>query len=131
MKKKMKNSEFISRLLQAFKLKEEKQLAKLLGVTASVITAWKKGSNKPNYELIFSKSESRRINLHWLLTGEGEMYLRDTGVMTAKEQQLFKLGRLVYEATQMIEEIDKNEQAPIISLWTCNKKTDTLRSHTD
>lgn len=113
MEKKMKNSEFISRLLQAFKLKEEKQLAELLGVTASVITAWKKGDNKPNYELIFAKSESRRINLHWLLTGEGEMYLRDTGVMTAKEQQLFKLGRLVYEVTQMIEAIEKNEQAPI------------------
>jgi transcriptional regulator with XRE-family HTH domain len=70
----MKNEKLFLRLREAHHVTEDKQLAKILGVAATVIATWKKGANRPNYELIFSKSESTGVNLHWLLTGEGEMF---------------------------------------------------------
>lgn len=46
-------------------------LAQYLGISRGTLSNWK-ARNSLDFELLFSKCE--RESLHWLITGEGEMY---------------------------------------------------------
>lgn len=103
----MEKKGFFDRLEKATKANGTNELAEILGVEPGTVSNWKNGRNRPSYETIFTLRELKEINLHWLLTGKGEMYLRDTGVMTEKDRHIFKLGTLVYEATQTLKAIEQ------------------------
>ncbi len=53
------------------------ELGSILGIKPTTYSAWKNGGTQPNYEILFGKVEHLGVNLHWLLTGEGEMMLKD------------------------------------------------------
>lgn len=70
--KKLHNAkEIIDRLKLALKLKTDTELAKYLGISQSTVSTWK-SRNSLDYELVIAKC--KHVNLHWLLTGEGEMF---------------------------------------------------------
>lgn len=53
-----------------------KEFAKLIGVTPQKISAYTSGVNLPNGETL-QKIARVGINVHWLLTGEGEMLINN------------------------------------------------------
>lgn len=79
----------VKKILERFKLitntKTDTELANLLGIKQSTISVWKM-RNSIDYELIFTKCNNLNINLHWLLTGEGEPY--NTGLSITGEYVL-------------------------------------------
>ena len=91
----------ISRLLKVFNVLEEKDLAEIFGVKGSTITSWKNGDNSPQYEKILQKNELKGINIHWLLTGEGEMLLNDIG-KGSQDQQAEAILRTEAEKIQLL-----------------------------
>lgn len=61
---------FFERIKRALDVTTDKELGQVLDLNKSTLSMWKK-REKVDYELLFNKCE--HINLHWLLTGEGEM----------------------------------------------------------
>ena len=91
----MPKEELIIRLLDVFNVKENKGLAVKFGVKPSTITSWKNGDNSPQYENILQKNELSGINLHWLLTGEGEKFLKDVQAKSPQDRRYEDIGRMV------------------------------------
>lgn len=69
--------EFINRLMSIMEALHMAPgtFAGKLGIKPSVVYAWRDGRNKPGWELLQKISITFAININWLVTGEGEMFL--------------------------------------------------------
>jgi len=66
----------LERLKIYFKANNNKELAKKIGVNYQTLNTWIK-RNKIPYELLHEIGQNENISLDWLLTGKGEMFLKD------------------------------------------------------
>ncbi|UZJ42189.1 helix-turn-helix domain containing protein [Prosthecochloris sp. SCSIO W1101] len=82
----MDNEILLQRLKEVFKVYKDEELAEKLGLKKTTYSTWKTGGSRPNYELIFDKIEHLSINLHWLLTGEGDMHGKNARAKTEVER---------------------------------------------
>jgi len=73
------------------------QLADMLGVSRPHITQVEGGKRGVSVELIQELAQLTGVNANWVLTGEGEMYLKDTKEATssASTQDLDEFMRLL------------------------------------
>ena len=55
----------------------QKEFGDILGVSQRAISNWESGRNEPSIEVLNSISTKWAINPTWLLTGRGEMFLKD------------------------------------------------------
>ncbi len=89
----------------------QNQLSKLMGVSPVQVSHWLNGRNNPNLESLQNlASVLDKLNLHWLLTGEGEMYLKSDSEILAENKQLKKekslFREMVSHLNSKIEETD-------------------------
>jgi len=61
-------------ILKKFKIKQ-KEFAKTIKISPSTLSEYKKGTKKPSMDTLYKISTEYKINLNWLLTGEGEMFI--------------------------------------------------------
>jgi hypothetical protein len=64
-------SDIICRLKQACSLKTDAECARFFGIHPSTLANWKT-RNTIRYTVIVQKCGERGLNLHYILTGEGE-----------------------------------------------------------
>lgn len=58
----------------------QREWASKLNISEVVsISRWENGSRQPNYTILSILANTYNINLHWLLTGHGEMFQKDAG----------------------------------------------------
>jgi len=85
----------------------QKEFAKRIGVIDRLVSKWEKGANDPTTKSLLLIAKEFNVNLHWLLTGEGEMFIRketpSTGVLSSSiiDRELFQ------RITETIEEYYK------------------------
>ena len=70
----MEKKDIVIALVEKYANGKNAQFAKLLGVSPQTISAWI-SRNTLDYDLIFTKC--RGLNPMWLLTGEGEMFIKE------------------------------------------------------
>lgn len=63
-------NDVIERLMEAFGVSKAAGLAKALGVTAAVITNWKRRETIP-YKEVYEASRATGYSMDWILTGQG------------------------------------------------------------
>ena len=56
----------------------QKEFGDILGVSQRAVSNWESGRNEPSIEVLNSISTKWAVNPTWLLTGKGEMFLKDT-----------------------------------------------------
>ena len=54
----------------------QKELARTLGVSEMTIRRYEANKFQPDAEVLSKLAKAYNINLHWLLTGEGEMFIK-------------------------------------------------------
>lgn len=103
--------EQLIKLLEKLKL-TQKEFAKQLGVSSSTVTEVIQGRTKSfNYEVLVKIKELYNVNLTWLLTGEGEMFLPDvTQQSTSKQFTDPRIQRIYYLLKEHPELIDMFEK---------------------
>ncbi len=67
-----------SRAKEAFKIKDDKQLAEMIGMSSGSFHNRKKARSLPYKELL-ELTVKQKIDFDWLLTGEGKMYKKGAG----------------------------------------------------
>ena len=63
--------QILNRFKEVKKISSDVLLAQYLGISRGTLSNWK-ARNSLDFDLLFSKCEHE--SLHWLITGEGEMY---------------------------------------------------------
>lgn len=73
----------------------QKQMAKILGLSSFVtISRWERGERTPDQEALNRLVKLLNVNLNWLLTGEGEMFVKQEGKDELLDQFLQELERI-------------------------------------
>jgi phage repressor protein C with HTH and peptisase S24 domain len=94
--KKIVKSEIGSRMRHARGKDTQRKFAKMLGFSASYLSEAESGKTKPSLELLISISKITNCNLHWLLTGEGPMFLEPSEFMAKEDSASYgELGEFV------------------------------------
>jgi len=87
----MKNSEkIIERLKKLLNLDNDTKLSKYLEINQSTLATWKKSDTFDIYR-IHDKLLNKKININWLLTGEGYPYLDDIQILKNRIKELEEL----------------------------------------
>jgi len=73
MKNEFDFNEVTGRVKKVLKIKEDKQLAELLDLSASSFNGRKKTNSIP-YDSILALANKENLDFNWLLTGKGNMY---------------------------------------------------------
>ncbi len=93
---------FSNRLLKVRNDKSQTEFAAFLGIEQTHISRYENDKAKPGYEFLYLLAEKLNVNIHWLLTGEGEMYITNQPTseraIHSKEQREAELADRVREA---------------------------------
>jgi transcriptional regulator with XRE-family HTH domain len=87
--------------------------AKKLSISQSFISYIEKGQRKPSFELMSSLLSVFNVNLHWLVTGIGDMFIPDTNPRQQLKEQFARLFPDVTPDQEVLDMI-KHLEIPII-----------------
>ncbi len=90
-----------------YKIGTDAEFASFLGINAQTLSNWK-ARNSFDLELIHSKCVG--INANWLLTGEGEMFIKSSNnneEITFLKEKITLLESIIKDKEQIIIEKDK------------------------
>ena len=105
---------------------KSKDLAKIMNVSESSISAIINGRNAPSYESILALAENyKNLNLRWLITGEGEMWEKLSKPYLQEEKPNFS-----FEPSPAYKASEPTPQAPDIlaGLMAAYQEIITLRT---
>ena len=83
--KKIVKSEIGNRIKRTRGKDTQKEFAKTLGFSSSYISEVESGKTKPSLELLLKISQITKHSLHWLLTGEGPLFIEATASMVRED----------------------------------------------
>jgi len=104
----MDGKKFVERLEKALNVKGNSELARILGGSDTIYSNWRSGYSKPKIDFLLNEIGVRNINIHWLLTGEGEMYLKPRENLEEEagdyhhENLAEEIGKLVIRIYQLL-----------------------------
>lgn len=87
--------------------------AKKLDISQSFLSYIEKGQRKPSYELLLSLLSVFNVNLHWIVTGAGDMFIPDTNPEQQLKEQFSRLFPHVPTDQEVLDMI-KHLEVPII-----------------
>ncbi len=88
----------------------QKEMAKIMGVSLRVYQYYEKDEQKPSYEKL-AKLSTLRVDMNWLLTGEGEMFLAPREKTSIEEQIIQTIAHEPEEKKKALLEFLKNTWA--------------------
>lgn len=109
-------SDVLNRLMVVFKVNNDSELARSLGVNRQTLASWRKRDSIP-YSLCVSIAEQRDVSLDWLLGGTGEMERELSAVSrdcTSCHQILEEVSPKARKWLEMFESLDEEGQKNIL-----------------
>jgi transcriptional regulator with XRE-family HTH domain len=103
--------EILKRVKQAKNIKTDADLAKFLHVKQNTLSMWK-SRNKMPYKLLITMCEKENINLSWLFTGRGEMFIQPDRVR--EEKPIYTASPTVEKILIMLEGMTPEEQEEML-----------------
>ncbi len=107
MKERMRNIREVLGLTQ-------KEFAARLEIPYTTISKYEHGNIKPSSDILSKIGRSYNVNLHWLLTGEGEMLLQDTNRDTVQTcshcGQPYNLNMIVTAQERLVDTLKLQNQ---------------------
>lgn len=69
----------------------QREFAKLLGIESGSYVGYEYGRRRPPFILLDAISKQFNVNLNWLISGEGPMFLNEQNVIQIQEDELIQL----------------------------------------
>ena len=103
--KKIVKSEIGNRIKRTRGKDTQKEFAKTLGFSSSYISEVESGKTKPSLELLLKISQITNYSLHWLLTGEGPLFIEATASMVREDSASYgALGEFTLVPKLLLED---------------------------
>ena len=91
----------------------QKEMAKVLGLSLVAYQYYEGGQRKPNLEKLHLLAQKFGVNLHWLLTGEGEPFV---GEAVKKKDRNIELDEESKELLELYKNLPPKDRKLILSL---------------
>lgn len=127
MKNQEKNTHFVDfflkRLKSALNFNTDTELAAFLEVSDQTLSNWK-ARNSVKYDIVFTKSVKENVNLHWLFTGQGEMFI--SGISTLNNNSDMNCNECPYK--RLFDKMEKDSDWYQAEIDRLNQKLDALQA---
>ena len=126
--------QILNRFKEVKKITSDIDLAQYLGISRGTLSNWK-ARNSLDFELLFSKCEQE--SLHWLITGDGEMFAKNqktainsnqnssesivSTLLQRNEYLARENGRLQAENNELKKELARTTISPSVSAKAVNE----------
>jgi len=94
----------------------QKEMAQFMKVSERIYLDYEKGRKKPTYEKLLPLAKVHHVNLHWLLTGEGSMFVNPPQKEPVKETPPNQAG-IDKELAVMISMLSPEQQEALKLLF--------------
>lgn len=94
----------------------QEEFGKRVGVTKTSISRLETGANKITDRMLVSISREFRVNIDWLKTGRGEMFLPISGGSLDELAEEYGLGGLEKEIIQEFLKLDSADRKELLTL---------------
>ena len=102
-------------LLRAALGKKQKDFAQELGTSASYVSDIEKGKSKAGEGFIESLYRTYKVNINWVMSGDGDMFLQDPRTsMVAEDSGIYIKEGVLKKICQMVLEMDEEEQRDLL-----------------
>ena len=103
----MHNNNFVSRLMKTIDVTglSQKEFAEKINISPAFISKIKKELTRPGYNFLLNIFNSFHININWLLTGEGEMFIEEENkkvILPEDLKEMFELINAIPEIKQTL-----------------------------
>lgn len=107
-------NDVINRAKKAFKIKDDKELAEFIGMSAGSFSNRKRAQSLP-YEELLIVANKQNVDFNWLMTGEGSMYKNE--VLEVREvPPTYSVGnRRLQMMVQLMDSLNERQQEEILS----------------
>lgn len=143
----LNNQEMFNRICEALGVTKASEVAEQLGITDGSVSQWKK-TGKIALKTFIRVSELSNASIHWLVTGEGERFVKNTGESknksvapdktaedTASRSDTTHLPRLQTEIVivdvPLIGTISASRQSLVLSKEPSQVKVPSILAHKD
>ena len=94
------------------------KFAKEIGVSSGNLTDWIKGRTKPTAEVLVRIHEKFNININWLLTGKGDIFVKEKKFVQPFPNERRKEFReeYMYVLYQMIIKLDLKQREKLMDI---------------
>ena len=86
--------EIMDRLKLYFQVNSDRKIAEKLGINYNTIKTWSNRGKIPIEKLLI-KFQNEPINLNWLLTGKGEMFLKDNSSVAIQNSNIIGHSNII------------------------------------
>ena len=69
----------------------QKKFAEILGISLITLQRYEKGEREPSSEVLVNIKQKFKVNMNWLLTGEGKMFLEEDEKENSIEKEILEL----------------------------------------
>jgi phage repressor protein C with HTH and peptisase S24 domain len=101
----------LKRLYNALNIKNDAEFCRIYNIKKNTLSTWK-SRNKIPYELLIDISQNANININWLLTGKGEMFLSDEPKLIGINNSIVGQAGHNINGTVHIQTLTNNSSAP-------------------
>ena len=98
------------KLIRELKGLSQTELGNSLGIMYQHVSKYERGESVPTWENLIKLIELYGVNINWLLTGRGKMFLSKMGYEEIEEKTILKIKDEDSEIEEIIEELKKDKE---------------------
>ncbi len=116
--------DIVARIKKALEIKNDCDIAKLIGMSAATFSERKKANSIPLTELL-ALANSENIDFNWLITGVGEMYRHQNTV--AEIAAAYDVSVKAKKVAELFDGLNENQQREILFAVEEKKQMNQMR----
>lgn len=94
----------------------QSEFGQKIGVAGNTVTGWENGIRIPKEQTLISISREFRVNINWLKTGQGEMFLPVSGGTLDGLAEEYGLGELEKELVAEFLKLSSADRKELVTL---------------
>ncbi|NDV46292.1 helix-turn-helix domain-containing protein [Paludibacter sp. 221] len=94
-------------VMEKFNIEKDNKFSEIIGLEQKTVNNYLKGRRKPSLEFLVKIHEVLNINLDWLITGRGEMQLKES---KEAEQSGVSDNELILQLKERIEKLEEDKE---------------------
>jgi len=99
-----------------------------LGIQYQHVSKYERGESVPTWEYLIKLNELYHVNINWLLTGKGKMFLTPMGYEAIENEKHLVIKDVESDLEEIIEELKKDKELKTAIYNYIKGYTDTKRA---
>ena len=116
------------KFIREFKKLNQRDFGENLGIQYQHVSKYERGETVPTWENLIKLIDIYGVNVNWLLTGKGNMFLSPMGYEEVEDKPILTVRDVDSDFEEIIEELKKDKELKNLIYNYIKSYTDTKRA---